>query len=69
MVDNSGRHGEAITLNDAAQAALLAWVSITLRLANARMNGAKVIEVYGPTLDSEGKAKGTPYDYLQDAIN
>ncbi len=56
MVDNSGRYGVAIALSEAAQAALLAWVTISSRLASARLKGTTVnltvVAVYAPTLDA-----------------
>ncbi len=42
VVDNTGRHGVAIALSEAAQAALLAWVPISSRLASARLKGTTV---------------------------
>ncbi len=42
VVDNTGRHGAAIAFSEAAQAALLAWVPITSRLASARFKGTTV---------------------------
>ncbi len=40
--DNTGRYGVAITLSEAAQAALLACVPISSRLASARIKGTTV---------------------------
>ncbi len=37
VVDNTGRHGVAIALTEAAQAALMAWVPISPRLASERL--------------------------------
>ncbi len=42
VVDNTGRHGVAIALGEAAQAALLACVPISSRLASARLKGTTV---------------------------
>ncbi len=41
-VDDTGRHAVAIALSEAAQAALLAWVPISSRLARARLKGTTV---------------------------
>ncbi len=38
VVDNSERNGVAIAFSEAAQAALLTWVSISSCLASARLN-------------------------------
>ncbi len=43
VVVNSGRHGVAIALSNAARPVLLAWVPISFRLASARMEGAVVV--------------------------
>ncbi len=60
-VDNTGRHGVAIALSEAAQAAFLAWVPISSRLASARLKGTTVsltvAAVYAPTLDAAEEAK------------
>ncbi len=60
VVDNAGRHGVAIALSEAAQAALLAWVPISSRLASARFKGTAlnltIIAVYAPTLDAAEEA-------------
>ncbi len=62
----------AIALSEAAQAALLAWVPISSRLASARRGGTKVnltvIAVYAPTLDATEETKDSFYDDLQDAV-
>ncbi len=42
VVDNTGRFGVAITLSEAAQAALLACVPISCRLASARLKETTV---------------------------
>ncbi len=72
VVDNSGRHGVAIALSEAAQAALLAWVPISSRLARALLKGTTVnltvIAVYAPTLDAAQERKNSFYDDLQDAV-
>ncbi len=72
VVDNTGRHGVAIALSEAAQAAHLAWVPISSRLASARLNGATVnltvIAVYAPTLDAAEETKDSFCDDLQDAV-
>ncbi len=51
----------AITLSEAAQAALLAWVPISSRLASAQLKGTTVnltvIAVYAPTLDAAEETK------------
>ncbi len=64
-VDNTGRHGVAIALSEAAQAALLAWVPISSRLASARLQGMTVnltvIAVYAPTLGAAEEAKDSFY--------
>ncbi len=71
LVDNTERHGSAIALSEAIQAALLAWVPITSRLASVRLKGTKVnltvIAVYAPTLDAAEETKDSFYDDLQDA--
>ncbi len=52
VVDNTGRHDVAIALSEGAQAALLAWVPISSRLASARLKettvNLTVIAVYAP---------------------
>ncbi len=73
VVDNSGRHGVAIDLSEATQAALLAWVPISSRLDSAQLKGTTVnltvVAVYAPTLDAAEDAKESFYDDLQDAVN
>ncbi len=73
VVDNTGRHGVAIALSEAAQAALLAWVPISSRLASARLKGTTmnltVVAVYAPTLDAAEEVKDSFYDDLQDAVD
>ncbi len=60
-VDNTERHGVVIALSEATQAAFLAWVPISSRLASARLKGAAVnltvAAVYAPTLDAAEGAK------------
>ncbi len=46
-LDNTGRYGVAISLSEAAQAALLAWVPISSRLASARLKGMRVFFARG----------------------
>ncbi len=62
----------AIALSEAAQAALLAWVPISSRLAIARLKGTTlnltVIAVHAPTLDATEETKGSFYNDLQDAV-
>lgn len=69
--DNLGRHAVALALSDRAKAALIAWESISPRLA--RLKGAlfnvSVIAVYAPTLDSEDTVKDEFYDSLQNAFD
>ncbi len=64
-VGNSGRHGLAIALSEAAQAALFAWVPISPRLASARLKGTTVnltvIAVYAPTLGAAEEVKDSFY--------
>ncbi len=71
--NNNRRHDVAIAFNEAAQAALLAWVSISSRHASARMKGVIlkliIIAVYAPTLDAEENAKDSFYDDVQDAVD
>ncbi len=61
-MDNTGRHGVAIVVCEAAQTALLAWVPISSRLASARLKGATmnltVVVFYVPTLDATEEARG-----------
>ncbi len=61
VVDNSGRHGVAIALCEATQAAF--WESISFCLVSAPMN-LNVTTVYAPTLDAEEEAKASSYDDL-----
>ncbi len=72
VVDNTGRHVVAIALSEAAQAALLAWVPISSRIACARLKGTTVnltvIAVYASTLDAAEETKDSFYDDLQDAV-
>ncbi len=42
VVDNIGRHGVAIALSEVAQAAFLAWVPSSPRLASTRIKGTTV---------------------------
>ncbi len=62
----------AIALNEATQAAPLAWLTISSRLASARLKGTKmnltIIAVYVPTLDAAEETKYSFYDDLQDAV-
>ncbi len=70
VVDNTGRHGVVIVLSEAAQAALLAWVPISSRLASARTAvNLTVIAVYAPTLDAAKETKDSFYDDLQNAVD
>ncbi len=55
VVDNTGRHGVAIALSEVAYAALLVWLPITSRLANAQLKGTMVKDLF--------------YDNLQDAVD
>ncbi len=57
----------AITLSEAAQAALLAWVPIPSRLKDTKVNFT-VIAVFAPTLDAAGETKDSFFDDLQDAV-
>ncbi len=61
VVDNFGRHGVAIALTEAAQAALLAWEPISARLASARLKATTVnltvVAVYAPTLNAAEEPK------------
>ncbi len=70
--DNTGRHGVAIDLTEATQAALLAWLPIPFRLASARLKGTTlkltVIPVYVPTPDAAEATKYSFNDDLQDAV-
>ncbi len=63
----------AIAFSEAAQAALLAWVPISHRLASAQLKGTTVnftvVAVYAPTLNAAEEAKGSFYDDLQDAFD
>ncbi len=72
VVDNTGKHGVATALSEATQAALLAWVPISSRLASALLKGTAVnltvIAVYVPTLDAAEETKDSFYDDLQDAV-
>ncbi len=69
VVDNSGRHGVAIALSEAAQAAVLTWEPISPHLASAHMKRAvvnlKVIIICVLFPDAEEEAKDTFYDDLQ----
>ncbi len=60
MVNNTGMHGLAIALSEAAQAALLALASISTRHSNARLMGTTVdfnfVKVYAPTLNTAEEA-------------
>ncbi len=55
VINNTGRHGVAIAISEAAQTALLAWVPISSRLASARLKkttvNPTVVAAYAPTLD------------------
>ncbi len=56
----------AIALSEAAQAALLAWVPISSRLASAQLKGTAgnltVLAVYAQTLDAAEETKDSFYD-------
>ncbi len=71
LEDNTERHGVAIALSEETEAALLAWLSISSRLASARLKGTtvnlNVIAVYASTLDAAEETKFSFYDDLQDA--
>ncbi len=58
-----------ITLSEAAQAALLAWVPISSRLPSARLKGTTVnlavVAVYAQMLDAAEEASDSFYDNLQ----
>ncbi len=58
MIDKIGKHGIAIAISQAAQAALLAWVPISPRLASTRMKETEVnltvIAVYAPEEEIKG---------------
>ncbi len=73
VVDNSGRHDIAIDLNNASQAALLAWAPISSHLACARIKGAivnlTVITVYAPTLQAQEEGKDSFHVDFQDAVD
>ncbi len=60
VMDNTGRHGMAIALSEAAQAALLTWVPISSRLASVRLKETMVhitvVAVYASTLDAVEEA-------------
>ncbi len=62
----------AIALSVATQAALLAWLQISSRLACARLRGTTVnltfISAYDPTLDAVEETKYSFNDDLQDAV-
>ncbi len=72
MVDNSGRHGVAIALNEVAQAAVLMWAPISPHIASACVKRAivdlKVIGVCVLFLDAEQEVKDSSYDDLQYAF-
>ncbi len=57
VMDNTGKRGIAIVLSMAAQAALLAWVSISPRPANTCLEGSTanltVVAVCATPLDAE----------------
>ncbi len=69
---NTGRHGVAIALSKAAQAAILVWAPIPSRLSSTILKGATVshniVAVDDPKLDAEGEAKDCFFDEPQDAI-
>ncbi len=72
VVDNTGRHGVAIALSGAAQAAIRAWVTISSRLPSARLKrttvNLTVIPCYVPTLDAAEEKKYPFYDDVHDAV-
>ncbi len=61
-----------IVLSETAQAALLMWGPISLRLDSACVKGVIVnlivIVVYAPTLDAKEDVKNSFYDGLQDTV-
>ncbi len=61
----------AIALNEAVQAALLAWVPNSPRLASARLKGMTVhltvVAIYALTLDATEEAKDSFYDNFKGA--
>ncbi|CAI9733907.1 Hypothetical predicted protein [Octopus vulgaris] len=71
--DNSGLHGVAFALNDRANASLLAWEPISLRLTRIRLKGSviniSVIVVYAPTLNAPDEDKDFFYDALQAVVD
>ncbi len=72
VVENTGRHGVAIALSEATQAALLSRVPISSRPASARLKGTTVnlteIVVYASTLDAAEETKFAFCDDLQDTV-
>ncbi len=72
VITNTERHVVAIALSQAAQAALLAWVPISSRVACARLKGTTVsltvIAVYASMLDAAEETKDSFNDDLQDAV-
>ncbi len=63
----------AIAPRKAAQAALLAWVPMSSRLASARLKGATVnltvVAVHAPKLDADQEVKDSFSDDLQEAFD
>ncbi len=63
----------ATALSEAVQAALLAWVPISPRLAITRLKrttvNITVVAVYVPTLDAAEEAGNSFYDDLEDAVD
>ncbi len=63
----------AIALSEAAQAAHLARVPISSRLASAQTKGVPVnltvVAVYAPTLDAAEKVKDSFYNDFQGAVD
>ncbi len=61
VVSNAERCGVAIALSETAKAALLVWVSISTRLANAHLRRVTVnftvVAVCAPTLDKRRKRR------------
>ncbi len=71
--DNTGRHGVALALSAAVNAALLDWAPIFPRLARVRIKGAVaniiIIAVYASTLNAADDIKNDFEADLQDAVD